>query len=201
MCHNSSNSINSNLGCNAKINANQGLFGGYPGAIPYVARMLDTDFLKKKDIGKIPYNIDEIPELLEGQFIPGPPFLSALSVKDGDILIHTAQGGAGLGDPIERDPELIINDIKDGMATIEISEKVYCVAINRNTLEIDYEETSKLREAKRLERIKKGIPAKDYVKEMINKREKGNLPSVVLNFLNRKRSKTYRKSSGKRDTS
>ena len=183
MCHNSPYSVNSNLGCNARINANQGLFGGYPGAVPFVARMLDTDFEKKREKGQIPYTIDDVDKVFEGRFIQGPPFLPSLQAKEGDILIHTAQGGAGLGDPIEREPEAIINDIKNGQATIEISENIYGVSIKRDSLEIDYEETSKLREARRRERLSKGIPVKDYLKEMINKREKGLLPPFILEYL------------------
>jgi N-methylhydantoinase B/oxoprolinase/acetone carboxylase alpha subunit len=183
MCHNSPSSVNANLGCNSRINANQGLFGGYPGAVPFVARMLDTDFDEKRKEGKVPYTIHEVNQVLQGRFIPGSPCLPVHPAREGDILLHTAQGGAGLGDPIERDPELIITDIKNGQATIEISERAYCVAIKRDTLEIDYEKTRKMREEKIKERLSKGIKAKDFLQELVRKRETRDLPRVVLEYL------------------
>ena len=183
MCHNSPSSVNVNLGVNARINANQGLFGGYPGAVPFVARMLDTDFHEKGKEGKVPYTVHEVNQVLEGRFIPGPPFLPAHPAKEGDILLHTAQGGAGLGDPIERDPELIITDIRNGQATIGIAERAYCVAIKRDTVEIDYEKTLKMREEKIKERFSKGIQARDFLKKLVHKRETRDLPRVVLEYL------------------
>jgi N-methylhydantoinase B/oxoprolinase/acetone carboxylase alpha subunit len=183
MCHNSPSSVNVNLGCNARINANQGLFGGYPGAVPFVARMLDTDFHQKRREGLVPYTIHEVDRMLQGRFIPGPPFLPAHAAKEGDILLHTAQGGAGLGDPIERDPEMIITDIRNGEATIEISEQAYCVAIGRESLKVDYEKTSRLRTEKIKERLRQGMPGREFLKELVGRRERRDLPRVVLEYL------------------
>jgi N-methylhydantoinase B/oxoprolinase/acetone carboxylase alpha subunit len=183
MCHNSPTSINLNLGCNARINANQGLFGGYPGAVPFVARMLDTDFETKKGQGKIPYTIDQVDQVLEGQLVPGPPTLPAQPSKEGDILIHTSQGGAGLGDPIERDPEMIVADIREGLATVDISEDAYCVAIDSGTLEVDYEKTENLRDEKRKQRLRQGVPAKAFLRQMVDKRQRRDFPDMVLRYL------------------
>jgi N-methylhydantoinase B len=183
MCHNSPSSVNVNLGCNARINANQGLFGGYPGAIPFVARMLDTDFHERRWEGVVPYTIHEVDEVLQGKFIPGPPFLPAHVAKEGDILLHTAQGGAGLGDPIERDPELIMADIRNGQATVEISERAYSVAIRREVLEVDGEKTSRLRREKVEERLSRGVPGREFLRDLVGRRERRELPRVVLEYL------------------
>lgn len=40
---------------------------------------------------------------------------SILSLKKGDILGTRSGGGGGLGDPLERDPNLVLEDYKNGL--------------------------------------------------------------------------------------
>ena len=74
-------------------------------------------------------------------------------------------------------------DIENKEATIEISERAYCVAIKRDTLEIDYEKTVKMRDGKRRERLSQGIPAQEFLRRMVERRRERDLPQVVLEYL------------------
>ena len=57
--------------------------------------------------------------------------------KYGDLVrIHTA-GGGGWGDPLKRDVNLVLDDVKDGFVSLEAALERYGVAIDPDTLEVD----------------------------------------------------------------
>ncbi len=70
----------------------------------------------------------------------GPFFM-----KEGDILVQMSQGGAGAGDPVKRDPEKVRMDVVNEYISMAKALNVYKVAINPQTMEIDVEETRRLR--------------------------------------------------------
>jgi N-methylhydantoinase B len=79
-------------------------------------------------------------------------------VKSGDLLHYITWGGGGWGDPLERDPELVGLEIRQGLVTPE-GARHYGVAADENGA-IDSEATDKLRaeiKAKRGE-----LPLFDY---------------------------------------
>ena len=53
-------------------------------------------------------------------------------IPDGDRLMLELPGGAGLGDPGTRDPELVANDVRDGLVSAENARSIYRVAIGPN---------------------------------------------------------------------
>jgi len=172
------------IGTGGKIQLNQGLFGGYPSACGYSDRMVDTDFFERAKKGEeLPYDFHEVREMLKGEYIPGPPSIPARMSKEGDILMYSSIAGAGQGDPIEREPERIVEDIESGYATLDEAEKVYCVSINADTLKVDQAKTEKLRDAKKQERLKKGIPGEKFLTQLVESRKSKNLPQVALNFI------------------
>ncbi len=67
-------------------------------------------------------------------------------LKPGDVVTIDAPGGGGYGNSIERDPEMVLNDVLEGYVSLESARADYGVAIDPKTLEIDHEETKKLRE-------------------------------------------------------
>lgn len=50
-------------------------------------------------------------------------------------------GGGGFGDPYERDPEAVREDVRDDLVSIEAAKEEYGVVIDPDSLEIDYEAT------------------------------------------------------------
>jgi N-methylhydantoinase B len=56
-----------------------------------------------------------------------------------------AAGGGGYGDPLERDPELVEWDVREGYVSIEAARRDYGVVIHPGTLEVDLEATKELR--------------------------------------------------------
>jgi N-methylhydantoinase B len=53
-------------------------------------------------------------------------------IPDGDRLVLELPGGAGMGDPTTRDPELVARDVQDGLVSPENAQSIYHVALNRD---------------------------------------------------------------------
>jgi N-methylhydantoinase B len=71
-----------------------------------------------------------------------------LSLSDGDALFSRCNGGAGYGDPLERAPERVAKDVREGIVGRDRARDVYAVALDAED-ELDAGETSILRERAR----------------------------------------------------
>jgi N-methylhydantoinase B len=87
--------------------------------------------------------------LINGQ--PGDPSGLTLSQK-GDVIQFHSAGGGGYGDPLERDPETIEQDVCYGYVSIDRAREDYGAAIDPVTLKVDLEKTEKIRAEKRIAR-------------------------------------------------
>ncbi|OPX38405.1 MAG: hydantoinase B/oxoprolinase family protein [Deltaproteobacteria bacterium] len=94
----------------------EGLFGGGPGS--------KARFLVNGDNGN-PYGLTQL--------------------KPGDTVVMDAAGGGGYGIPKERDPEMVLEDVKNGYVTVDRARHDYGVVIDPETLELKREETEALR--------------------------------------------------------
>lgn len=171
-------------GSGSYIPSGQGLWGGYPASRAYAVVCTDTDIYQRIEQEKtLPHSIDELTVNLQGNCEIRSVSRPAQSFKPGDILACMGRGGCGLGDPMEREPELIVQDLKNKTATLHQCQKVYCIAIDPETLEVDYDKTRRLREDKRRERLSQGIQASDYLKVIVERRRKRELGQVALDFM------------------
>jgi len=71
-------------------------------------------------------------------------------LNEGDTIVINTPGGGGYGDPAERDPDLVLEDVKDGKVSIDSAYRDYLVKIveRDGELVVDYEETARLRAGK-----------------------------------------------------
>jgi N-methylhydantoinase B len=80
--------------------------------------------------------------LINGE--PGNPY-GLTQAGPGDVVTMDAAGGGGFGNPFEREPELVENDVADGYVSIERAREDYGVVIDPETLKIDANASEKLR--------------------------------------------------------
>ena len=132
-----------------------GMFGGYP------ANTVQTVIKRKSNIkkffqqGKLPTTLAEF----EGELLVLPA-KAVLQLNEGDVLQQTACGGAGYGDPLDRNPELVVKDITNGLVSLPCAKELYGVVTDSN-LKLDMEKTSKQREEmkeKRCQRVRSVSP-------------------------------------------
>ena len=63
----------------------------------------------------------------------------------GDVCSNRTNGGGGFGNPLDRDPAHVREDVLDGYVSVDGAREDYGVVIDPKTLEIDAEETKMLR--------------------------------------------------------
>lgn len=154
----------------APIYSAPGLMGGYPAGALYMWIGSRTNVHQAIAEGRpVPGGEGEDPahpdfvrmvqarwELIPGHNRVGRP------AREGDLFTAMTGDGGGFGDPIERDPNLVRRDLENGVTTAWTARHVYGVAIDADTLEVDEEETERLRRGRREERKRLGTPAKEY---------------------------------------
>jgi N-methylhydantoinase B len=74
---------------------------------------------------------------------PFPGKVTGFELQEGDIVVECSAGGGGYGDPIERDPLIVLKDVQEEYITLEKAVKRYGVVIEKG--EIHWKETEKLR--------------------------------------------------------
>jgi N-methylhydantoinase B len=67
------------------------------------------------------------------------------SMAAGEVLVNNSGGGGGWGPPLERDPESVLEDVREGYVTLAAARQEYRVAIDETSLTIDAEATAALR--------------------------------------------------------
>jgi N-methylhydantoinase B len=73
-----------------------------------------------------------------------PPKMSTLVPPDTVVTVELP-GGGGYGPPMARDPERVLEDVREGYVSIDQARAVYGVAIDPVTLTVLADETVKLR--------------------------------------------------------
>lgn len=66
-------------------------------------------------------------------------------MKTGDLYRHIMAGGAGYGNPFEREPELVLKDVREEKISLAKARAEYGIAIDPETMEVDIEATQALR--------------------------------------------------------
>jgi len=159
------------VGCSHdRLIPNLGMFGGYPGGRrgTFFARYNDIkdviakrqpllqDFGHPKEFGK------DFPGEIHRENYTLPP----MEIKDWDCLITINGAAGGFGDPIERKTEAVKYDLDNFLATQEIAKNMYGVSSSFDEASkqwnIDDKTTNRLRKAKRQQRLKRGVPVKEW---------------------------------------
>jgi N-methylhydantoinase B len=63
----------------------------------------------------------------------------------GDVITKITGGGAGVGNPVERDPEKVREDVLNEFISVKAAKELYKVVLNAKTLKVDIKATKKLR--------------------------------------------------------
>ncbi len=74
--------------------------------------------------------------------------VAALELQPGERIVSIGSGGGGYGDPRERDPELVLHDVREGWVSAERAESVYGVVVTTDAAgepALDAEATARAR--------------------------------------------------------
>lgn len=103
---------------------------------------------------------------LENEDIWHKSLKANMRFEEGSAFVLFTAGGGGYGDPLEREPEKVLEDVLDEYVSIEGAKWDYGVIINPVTMAVDLEATKKLRaelkDSKEFREYIQGI-RKDYL--------------------------------------
>jgi N-methylhydantoinase B len=68
---------------------------------------------------------------------------------EGQVFRHTTAGGGGFGDPLSRDPERVLEDVRQGRVTAASASQAYGVVIDMALWRVDAQATETLRQQKK----------------------------------------------------
>ncbi|MED0660961.1 MULTISPECIES: hydantoinase B/oxoprolinase family protein [Bacillus] len=162
---------------NGYMSSDCGLMGGYPAASGYRFEAHGTNI--KELIDKklpIPTGGDPDPDnpeydkLIEAkEIIRDKQSITTETIFDNyDLYLNYLRGGPGFGDPLERKPKMIEDDLNDGYVLPRYAEKVYGAVFTKDKQGryiVDEKKTEKRRKEIRKERLKRGLKTKEWMKK------------------------------------
>ena len=142
-----------------------GLFGGYPvgGHLGDSKLILtsETELRDRLSKGEYPTRNDELgPAWGENIRDSSGPRLQRqlggirVAIPEYSLLGYSFGCGGGYGDPLDRDPEDVVRDVRNDAVSLDRASNIYGVAIDSDTLQIDAEKTENLRAEIREKRLK-----------------------------------------------
>ncbi len=161
---------------NGHISSDWGLMGGYPAASGYRFAAHGTNLKELIASGKdIPLGGDTDPEnptwdamLPDARIKRDKQAITTEEMfSDYDLYLNYMRGGPGFGDPLDRDPQAVVNDLNGGYVLERFAMQVYGVAVKKGAdgqFEVDGPATDTARKRIRKERIAKSVPTRDWMK-------------------------------------
>ena len=135
------------LGVAGLRNSGQGLFGGYPAAPSLLVHVEDARVGELSAQNRQPMSLEELGG--EARLLPYCDF----AFKAGDVLYVRSGCGGGYGDPLDRDPSAVVQDIENGLVSPEAACSVYGVAVQSENGQVDAATTEAMRSRLRAQRL------------------------------------------------
>ncbi|MDP2602873.1 MAG: hydantoinase B/oxoprolinase family protein [Deltaproteobacteria bacterium] len=138
-----------------------GLFGGNPAGIGGVRAVYHTAgpaLLQRLKTGQYPMQPDQIESGDWGTIAHPAEIKGRVNLPEFTIVADFVGGGGGYGDPIEREPDMVAKDVRRGIVSQRIAEKIHGVILIPSSLVPDNIATLQRRQEIREERIREGKP-------------------------------------------
>ncbi|MGH7004325.1 MAG: hydantoinase B/oxoprolinase family protein, partial [Alphaproteobacteria bacterium] len=98
----------------------------------------------------------------EQRVMPVMP-MDPIRLGQGDVFCHVSAGGAGRGDPLLREPALVLDDLIEERITADYARAVYGVVVDPATMTVDAEATARARKTLAAKRIRGLDPRPAYL--------------------------------------
>lgn len=147
-----------------------GLFGGYPASTNFFTVCRDSDVREQLRHGRLPDGEHGVNGKIE--IVPG----MLVSDLGADDVYHVlACGGGGFGDPLDREPERVRNDVCLGLVSARSAETQYGVVLTADARKVNEVATGARREAIRQQRAIGSIAYPGTVRQVAVGRERARV--------------------------
>jgi len=144
-----------------------GIAGGGPSQTNQFIIRRKTDVRKRMAKGEVPQELADLSGEWDIQKVIAWSYLD-----HDDVYQVRTQSGGGYGDPLDREPARVLEDVRSGVVSIEGAKDMYGVVIDAKDDDVDRAGTAKAREAIRKRRTERSKPVDPAVKgRMIVARE------------------------------
>lgn len=131
-----------------------GLFGGYPMGVGGHKFVVEPKDLKDK-LAESRFPIAYFDVLNWGKMVaPKLPPLQRLKIPEFYLIADPVGVGSGYGDPLDRDPEMVLRDIEHFAVSPEWAAKAYGVVVTGSPLQVGEVATLEHRAAIRMQRLR-----------------------------------------------
>jgi acetone carboxylase alpha subunit len=170
--------------------------GGYPHATGHRLYFHDTNFSEVTAKGA-PYPVRteglDVDTCAFDRMLEGTPYRSERShtlgrvMHNGDLLHCPMSGSPGFGDPLDRKPRSVANDVNEGVHSVERAARVYGVVCifdeKTGAWVVDEEATARRRDEIRKEREVQSVPFDQFYEVQRKKVVEGDLISPIKEML------------------
>jgi acetone carboxylase alpha subunit len=162
---------------NGYVVSDWGLMGGYPSAAGYRFEAHGTDLAERLEQGlPLPLGADADPDdpqyerALEAAVIKRDKqtITTEAVFENHDLYLNYLRGGPGFGDPLERDAADVQRDLNDRCLLPRYAEKVYgavVISTPDGRFTVDEEATAARRAELRRQRLERGRPTREWMRE------------------------------------
>lgn len=133
-----------------------GIAGGLPSCTNQFVLKRQSDIRAQLKRGNIPQELSKVKGKLEVATGITPTYQG-----QDDVYHCIGMGGGGYGDPLLRDPELVLGDVVNGLVTPEWADKMYGVVVRARPWRLDLAATAKKRSGIYAQRKKNSQPVAD----------------------------------------
>jgi predicted unusual protein kinase regulating ubiquinone biosynthesis (AarF/ABC1/UbiB family)/N-methylhydantoinase B/oxoprolinase/acetone carboxylase alpha subunit len=158
----------------SKFSSTVGLFGGYGSPCYPITKIKGINIFEELRETPNSYQADVV-ELLNQRPLKGATYETVAGALEFELafegeLYVLHQGAAGAyGDVLERDPDLVIKDIREGLLSKRAAREICFVAFDDTTLIVDHDATRRLRDGERRARLARGLKWDDFVSKHVRK--------------------------------
>lgn len=170
-------------GCEgSKFPSAQGLFGGYSCPSYQLCKIKGINIFEVLEQDPKAVEVFDIVKLMNERPIAGAKYsshdmgMTFELCQEGEIYMICQGAGGGYGDVLERDPELVMKDLREDLMSHENAWDIYRVVYDRDTLIVDAEATAEARAAERRARIARGKPFDAFCREWVTPEPPTDIP-------------------------
>jgi N-methylhydantoinase B/oxoprolinase/acetone carboxylase alpha subunit len=164
----------------SKFPSTYGLFGGYGAPTYPLCKVKGMNAFAI--LAELPEEKWTIPSIMNERPFPGAKYsthhmgMQFELVKQGEVYMISQGAGGGYGDPLEREPESVMKDLREGLISDWVAQEMYRIVYDERTRSVDVEATAKARADERERRKQRGKPFDEFVQGWTKPEPAQNVP-------------------------